>query len=248
MAAAGAEVLVGVLALQGSFREHVRMVNKLDGASAIEVRTKEELSSVDGLIIPGGESTTMALIAQEWGLLTELQEFAKTGRPIWGTCAGLIFLAKNCTAGQKEGGQALIGGLDVEVHRNFFGSQIHSFEASLKCPDALPDAPGFDRTFRAVFIRAPGIVSHGEQVEVLGSYHLTSEEKKDINLETVVVAVRQANLMATAFHPEITHDPRWHMLFIQMVTESVQSGKKGNHVTSKAARVVSARHVDLPIY
>jgi putative intracellular protease/amidase len=97
MAAAGAEVLVGVLALQGSFREHVRMVNKLDGASAIEVRTKEELSSVDGLIIPGGESTTMALIAQEWGLLTELQEFAKTGRPIWGTCAGLIFLAKNCT-------------------------------------------------------------------------------------------------------------------------------------------------------
>eukprot|EP00873_Tetraselmis_striata_P022491 jgi/Tetstr1/442755/TSEL_030843.t1 len=247
MAAADSSVLVGVLALQGSFREHVRMIEKISGASAIEVRTKEELNSVDGLIIPGGESTTMALIAQEWGLLTELQEFAKTGKPIWGTCAGLIFPRHKLR--QKEGGQALIGGLDVEVHRNFFGSQIHSFEAALDCPEVLPDAPGFDRKFRAVFIRAPAIVEVSDAVEVLGRYFLTAEERKQVDVESVVVAVRQGGLMATAFHPEITSDPRWHMLFVEMVAQSAQAGVSATRGVPELNRVMSkSRPADMPVY
>jgi len=244
------QVVVGVLALQGSFREHVRMLNSIADAVAIEVRTKEELDAVDGLVIPGGESTTMALLAEEWGLLEELKTFAETDKPIWGTCAGLIFLARSCTAGAKEGGQALIGTLDVEVHRNFFGSQIHSFEAKLPCPAELPDAPGYDRTFRAVFIRAPAIMWHDPQtVQVLATYNLNQGEKEEANLDSVVVAVRQGKLMATAFHPEITSDPRWHMLFVNMVREATPESRPfPPNIKITTQKPHASRPADLPIY
>jgi glutamine amidotransferase PdxT len=152
-------IRVGVLALQGSFREHMALLQKIPGVDVVEVRTKEELESVAGLIIPGGESTTMALVAERWGLIPELQSFAKAGKPVWGTCAGMIFLAeaaegelsrststgpgyeprrlqlgsnqrpgthrRRCSrTGQKKGGQALLGGLDITVSRNFFGAQV----------------------------------------------------------------------------------------------------------------------------
>lgn len=246
--AEGEKVVIGVLALQGSFREHVRVMNQLPGATAVEVRTAEELHDVDALVIPGGESTTMALIAEEWGLLDELREFAKSSKPIWGTCAGLIFLAKHCAAGEKEGGQALIGTLNVEVARNFFGSQIHSFEAKLKAPACLPKCQGFDDTFRAVFIRAPAIVGQSEGVEVLATYVLNQDEKKEAQLDSVVVAVREKHLMATAFHPEITNDPRWHMLFLQMVKDSNPPKRASGSILSKAAPPKATRPADLPVY
>lgn len=132
---------IGVLALQGAFREHISLLKTIKGVIPSEIRTVQELQSVDGLIIPGGESTTISLIAQRWGLLDSLVRFRQEGRPIWGTCAGLILLAeraegkesnirdrwRNIEAGMKKGGQALLGGLDILVARNFFGSQVCSF-------------------------------------------------------------------------------------------------------------------------
>lgn len=166
---------VGVLALQGSFAEHVTMLKRIDGVQAFEVRTKEELQSADGLIIPGGESTTMALVAERWGLIPELRQFSAQHRPVWGTCAGAIFLAEKATgslcsltaltnargwykdvclsSGTKAGGQALLGGLDCTVHRNFFGAQIRSFSTKLKAPACMKDFGPELEDFRAVFIR-----------------------------------------------------------------------------------------------
>jgi 5'-phosphate synthase pdxT subunit len=254
-------VRVGVLALQGSFREHMALLSRVEGVEAVEVRTKEELSGLAGLVIPGGESTTMAHIAEHWGLIPELQAFAKAGRPIWGTCAGMIFLAERAEGaqwgvgggdgwrgeegtgrggraapgrthaarsraapnapphdparrlpappGQKKGGQALLGGLDVCVSRNFFGAQVHSFEAALPAPPPLRALGGAD-TFRAVFIRAPAVLEAGPAVEVLAEYTLTPEEAaKAGGRGSVVVAVKQGQLLATAFHPELTSDARW---------------------------------------
>eukprot|EP00249_Psilotum_nudum_P006846 c20104_g1_i2 orf=82-681(+) len=159
-------MFVGVLALQGSFHEHIAALRKL-GVDAIEVRKPEHLDGISGLIIPGGESTTMAKLAEQYKLIPALKEFVASGKPTWGTCAGLIFLA-NKAIGQKKGGQELLGGLDCIVHRNFFGSQ--------------------------------GNGQFGETV-------------------TVTVAVRQGNLLATAFHPELTSDTRWHSFFLNMLKE-----------------------------
>eukprot|EP00878_Enallax_costatus_P038081 GHUV01043229.1.p1 GENE.GHUV01043229.1~~GHUV01043229.1.p1 ORF type:complete len:214 (+),score=53.52 GHUV01043229.1:270-911(+) len=201
-------VRIGVLALQGSFREHMALLQKIPGVQVVEVRTKEELCSVSGLIIPGGESTTMALIAEKWGLIPELQSFAKAGKPVWGTCAGMIFLAERAE-GQKKGGQALLGGLDICVSRNFFGAQINSFETQLPAHPQLQQY-GSDNTFRAVFIRAPAVVEAGPDVEVLAQYQLRPEEAAaQGGRESVAVAVRQGPLLATAFHPELTKDVRW---------------------------------------
>ncbi|MBX2998422.1 MAG: pyridoxal 5'-phosphate synthase glutaminase subunit PdxT [Caldilineaceae bacterium] len=194
---------MGVLAVQGAFREHIQILEGL-GVRAVEVRKPEQLAELDGLIIPGGESTSMALIAERWGLVEPLRRWVHSGKPTWGTCAGMILLAEQAV-GQKQGGQALLGGLDVTVNRNYFGRQIHSFEADLAVP-ALGDPP-----FRAVFIRAPAITETGERVEVLSE--INSEEADD----AVAVAVRSGSLLATAFHPELTADTRWHQLFIDMV-------------------------------
>jgi pyridoxal 5'-phosphate synthase pdxT subunit len=200
------DLTIGVLAVQGAFREHIQILEGL-GVRAVEVRKPEQLTGLDGLIIPGGESTSMALIAERWGLVEPLRAWVHSGRPTWGTCAGMILLAEQAV-GQKQGGQALLGGLDVTVNRNYFGRQIHSFEADLDVP-ALGDPP-----FRAVFIRAPAITETGNTVEVL------SEIQPDGAEQPVAVAVRTGSLLATAFHPELTADARWHQLFVHMVAEN----------------------------
>ncbi|BBN18820.1 pyridoxal 5'-phosphate synthase pdxT subunit [Marchantia polymorpha subsp. ruderalis] len=213
---------VGVLALQGSFKEHIVALRKL-GVDAVEVRKPEQLSGLSGLIIPGGESTTMAKLAEQYKLIPALKDFGISGKPIWGTCAGLIFLADKAV-GQKIGGQALLGGLDCTVHRNYFGSQLNSFETELPAPPALAEIGGSEN-FRAVFIRAPAIVDAGPNVEVLAALDVPSGEsgasspgnEAEEKGQKVIVAVRQGNLLATAFHPELTGDTRWHSLFLKMV-------------------------------
>lgn len=194
-------VRIGVLALQGAFREHIAMVRRA-GGEAVEVRTPEQLDGLDGLIIPGGESTTMGLVADRWGLVDPLRKWVADGKPIWGTCAGMILLAKRAT-GQKQGGQPLLGGLDVTVNRNYFGRQVDSFEAMLLVKGFdPPECPG-------VFIRAPAITELGEDVEPLATLP-----------GPVYVAVRQGPILATAFHPELTSDLRWHQLFLEMVRQA----------------------------
>ena len=235
---------VGVLALQGSFAEHVTSLRLLPdpNLTVVEVKTPASLAKCDGLIIPGGESTTMALVARRWGLIEPLREFAGKGRPVWGTCAGMIFLANAAVAGTKEGGQELIGGLDIGVSRNFFGAQINSFETRLPAPPSLQSVQrgvprdNIKETFRAIFIRAPAVMHVGKDVEVLGEYKLTDEERAEdaSRPEKVVVAVRQGSLLATAFHPEATDDRRWHALFVDMVSAS--AAKLGKAVESADAK------------
>jgi pyridoxal 5'-phosphate synthase pdxT subunit len=195
-------VKIGVLALQGAFIEHVKILRRL-GVEAVEVRKAEQLDDLDGLIIPGGESTTMGLVAERWGLVEPLRHWVHSGRPTWGTCAGMILLAERAT-GQKQGGQPLLGGLDVTVNRNYFGRQTESFETLLTVP------PLGSKPVRAVFIRAPAITEIGPQVECLAELNTPHEEQ-------VIVAVRQGPILATAFHPELTDDLRWHRLFLETV-------------------------------
>lgn len=197
---------IGVLALQGAFAEHIKLFERL-GVLAIEVRKPEQLDGLDGLVIPGGESTSMGLIAQRWGLVEPLQDWVAGGRPTWGTCAGMILLSERAT-GQKRGGQMLVGGLDVTVNRNYFGRQVNSFETELDAPQ-LGDEP-----YPAVFIRAPAIVEMSSKVESLA-------ELPGHDGEIVYVAVRQGPILATAFHPELTDDLRWHRLFVEMVEGTV---------------------------
>lgn len=190
-------VRIGVLALQGAFAEHIGILRRL-GADVVEVRTPAQLDGLDGLILPGGESTTMGLVAERWGLVEPLRAWVHSGRPTWGTCAGMILLADHAT-GQKEGGQPLLGGLHVTVNRNYFGRQVDSFETTLNVPLFDPPvSPG-------IFIRAPAIVELGKDVEVLAELR-----------DAVYVAVRQGPILATAFHPELTPDTRWHALFVEM--------------------------------
>jgi 5'-phosphate synthase pdxT subunit len=182
---------VGILALQGDVAEHAGALADC-GAEPVPVRRVADLAGLDALILPGGESTTIGQLAEEQGLLGPLRDFVAGGRPVWGTCAGLILLAQD--VGQD---QPLIGGLDVSVSRNHFGRQVASFEADL-------DLEGVDGgPFRAVFIRAPAILATGPGVEVLARLP-----------EGEVVAVRQGPLLATAFHPELTPDRRLHRLFL----------------------------------
>uniref|UniRef100_A0A453N5M8 Uncharacterized protein n=3 Tax=Aegilops tauschii subsp. strangulata TaxID=200361 RepID=A0A453N5M8_AEGTS len=200
------------------------------GAKGVEVRKAEQLLGIDSLIIPGGESTTMAKLANFHNLFPALREFVGTGKPVWGTCAGLIFLADKAV-GQKTGGQELVGGLDCTVHRNFFGSQLQSFETELSVP-MLAEKEGGSNTCRGVFIRAPAILEVGQDVEVLAdcpvpagrpSITITSGEGLEDQVyskDRVIVAVRQGNILATAFHPELTSDSRWHRVFLDMDKES----------------------------
>lgn len=172
------------------------------GVQTVQVRKPGQLAGLDGLIIPGGESTTMGLVAERWRLVEPLKQWVDSSKPTWGTCAGMILLAARAT-GQKAGGQPLIGGLDVTVNRNYFGRQNQSFETMLSVPvlGAMP--------IRALFIRAPAIVEAGAGVEVLASTLGHDEE--------VIVAVRQGAIVATAFHPELTDDLRWHAYFVEIV-------------------------------
>lgn len=187
---------IGVLALQGAFIEHKNALARL-GVPSVEVRLPEHLEGLDGLIIPGGESTTMGLLAQKWNLLEPLRAFARSGRPIWGTCAGMILLAKEIVDGVP--GQPILGLMDITVRRNAFGRQVDSFEADLEIP-VLGNPP-----FHAVFIRAPVIERVGAGLDVLASLE-----------DGTAVAVRQGHFLATAFHPELTGDVRFHRYFLQL--------------------------------
>ncbi len=197
---------IGVLALQGAFAEHVKILQRL-GAEAVEVRLPQELSGVEGLIIPGGESTTIGKLAVAYGLVEPIKKMAGEGKPVWGTCAGLILLARKVEGRE----QPLIGVMDLAVQRNAFGRQVDSCEAEIGVPalDAVSEPGDQGRPFRAVFIRAPLIASVGEGVEVLS--RLT---------EGGILAARQGMLLATAFHPELTDDTRFHRYFLRMVDES----------------------------
>ena len=186
--------LVGVLALQGDFREHADMLRLL-GAEAREVRNTSELDGLDGLILPGGESTTIAKLLDAYALRQPIREFARSGRPVFGTCAGLIMLA----ATTVEGGLETLGLIDIVARRNAFGRQVHSCEADVEV-DVL-DGPAV----HAVFIRAPWVESRGPGVAVLAQY------------EGHIVAAEQDNVLVTAFHPELTSDTRMHEYFLARV-------------------------------
>ena len=184
---------IGVLAMQGAFKEHIKMLNSL-GVKAIEVRYESELNEVDGLIIPGGESTVIGKLIKEMNLLQPLTSKIKSGLPVWGTCAGMIVLAKTI----EDSDSTHIPVMDIEVRRNAYGKQLGSFKANLSIKGLYQDFP-------AVFIRAPYIKSVGPNVEVLST------------INEQIVAARQGNMLVTSFHPELTNDTRMHELFIQMI-------------------------------
>lgn len=187
---------IGVLALQGAVSEHIRGVESC-GADAIAVKRTEQLEEIDGLIIPGGESTTIGKLMREYGFIEAIQQFASAGKPIFGTCAGLIVLAKHI-----EGQDSVhLGLMDITVNRNAFGRQRESFETDLQ-------VVGIDQPVRAVFIRAPLITGTGAEVETIATFN------------NQIVAARQGHLLTTSFHPELTDDYRMHRYFLDMVEDS----------------------------
>jgi 5'-phosphate synthase pdxT subunit len=189
-------VKIGVLALQGAVREHMKSLEACD-VEAIAVKRKEELQDLDGLILPGGESTAMRRLIDKYDFMDALKEFARAGKPMFGTCAGLILLAKDLV-GYSE---PHIGVMDIKVERNSFGRQVDSFEANLAIKD-------FTASFPAVFIRAPHIVEAGENVEILAKHN------------DRIVAAREGQFLGCSFHPELTEDHRLTAYFTQMVKEA----------------------------
>ncbi len=184
---------VGVLALQGAFREHVAAVSRL-GVAAREVRQLKDMDGIDAMIIPGGESTTMGKLLNEWHMLEPLRERIMQGMPVYGSCAGLILLCRTI----ENSDQPRLGVLDATVRRNAFGRQVDSFETELSMPEVGPDP------VPAVFIRAPVLISVGPEVRVLAE------------VKGQAVAVRQNNILATSFNPELTPDTRLHSYFLNM--------------------------------
>lgn len=182
--------MIGVLALQGSVEEHLRLLSTLPGVTGVPVKTREQLAAVDGLILPGGESTTMGKLLGTFGLMEPLRERILTGMPAWGTCAGMILLAR-----QVEGETPYLGVMDITVRRNAYGGQLDSFETRAVLPMA-GSAP-----FPLTFIRAPWISRVGDAAEAL------------CTIEGHCVAARQGKLLATSFHPELTGDNRMHRYF-----------------------------------
>jgi pyridoxal 5'-phosphate synthase pdxT subunit len=211
--------VIGVLALQGDVREHLATLRAL-GAEAVTVRRPEELAVVDALVVPGGESTTMAKLAARFGLLEPLREAVARELPVFGSCAGMVMLADRLLDAPAD--QVTIGGLDVTVRRNAFGRQVDSFETRVEV-DGVPGGP-----VHAVFIRAPWVEQAGRGVQVLGRVVGGAADGR-------IVAVRQGNLVATSFHPELTGDRRVHALFVEIVRRhlaeqaGVGAGDEGGH-------------------
>lgn len=187
---------IGVLALQGDVREHVQALQRA-GAEAVPVKTRQALAAVDGLVIPGGESTTVGMLLERFELMQPLRDRIAAGMPVFGTCTGLILMAKEI----QGSAQPRIGCMDVSVHRNAYGRQVDSFEAAVPAP-AFGEEP-----VRAVFIRAPQITHFEPGVEVLA------------DSEAGPILVRQGNLLGATFHPELTDDLRVHQLFVRMTQE-----------------------------
>jgi len=206
---------VGVLALQGTFIEHIAILRRL-GVEAPAIRLARELDALDGLIIPGGESTTMLRLMESFQLIQPTREMGRVGLPIWGTCAGMILLAKDVSNYEMEP----LGLMDIKVRRNAFGSQIDSFEVDLEIP------PAGEEPFHAIFIRAPVIEDIGASVEILSCLP-----------DGTIVAIRQDRLLACAFHPEFTCDLRFHSYFLSMVGQRLSQNPddevlRGGHLVS----------------
>lgn len=195
---------VGVLALQGAFIEHIKMLERL-GVTAVEVRLPEQLADLDGLIIPGGESTTIGKLAVMYGFMEPLRHFAEE-KPMWGTCAGMIFMAKEIGMAQP-----LLGVMDIEVERNAFGRQVDSFEVDVPID---PDGDGNIINFPAVFIRAPRLVAAKGDAEVIARL-----------ADNTAVAARQGHLLVTSFHPELTNNDALHRYFIQLIEEEEKAAE-----------------------
>ncbi|SEU32186.1 pyridoxal 5'-phosphate synthase glutaminase subunit PdxT [Paenibacillus sp. NFR01] len=193
---------VGVLALQGAVTEHIVSMQKA-GAEALPIKQVEQLQEIDGLIIPGGESTTIGKLMRKYGFIEAIRDFAGQGKPVFGTCAGMIVLANRIAGGEPEH----LGLMDITVARNAFGRQRESFECDL-------EVKGIDELVRAVFIRAPLIAEVGSDVEVLSVYN------------DEIVTARQNHLLATSFHPELTDDYRLHQYFADMVKASIAENVK----------------------
>ncbi|KAI1123448.1 PdxT/SNO family [Nemania abortiva] len=224
-------VTVGVLALQGGFAEHLGLLRRAADHLSIsrgqqlainltEVRTPDQLATCDGLILPGGESTTLSLVAAQSGLLEPLREFVKVSRkPVWGTCAGLILLCEQASA-TKRGGQELIGGLDVKVHRNHFGRQLQSFVQDIDLPFLRHEDGDTPAPFPAVFIRAPVVDemlhradSPERAIEILAKFPSHGEGDN-------IIAIRQGNVFGTSFHPELTDDMRIHIWWLEQAIKA----------------------------
>ena len=206
---------IGVLALQGDFAEHVAMLRQI-GVEPVEVRLPEHLDGLSGLCLPGGESTTMRKLIDRWGLRQPLLDFAATGAPLFGTCAGMIILSRDIA----DGDEPVLPLLDVTVRRNAFGRQLDSFEGELDVP-LVGDQP-----VKAVFIRAPVIERVGPGVDVLARLD-----------DGRIVAVRERNIVATAFHPELAGEPRFHRLVATMAAEHDDPGEgsgRRRHPTRRA--------------
>jgi 5'-phosphate synthase pdxT subunit len=208
-------VKIGVLALQGDFAEHIRMLDAI-GVESVEVRLASDLEGISGLILPGGESTTMRRLIERWALREPLLDFAATGAPLFGTCAGMIVLSREIA----DGDEPILPLLDVTVRRNAFGRQLDSFESELSVP-IVGDHP-----VHAVFIRAPVIERVGPGVDVLARLD-----------DGRIVAVREKNILATAFHPELADEPRFHRLIATMAAEHDDPGEgsgRRHHPTRRA--------------
>lgn len=188
-------VKIGVLALQGAVREHIRSIEEC-GVEAVAIKRKEELKGIDGLILPGGESTAMRRLIDKYDFMDALKEFAAEGKPMFGTCAGLILLAKNLVGHEPH-----IGVMDITVERNSFGRQVDSFEADLAIKDVADSFP-------AVFIRAPHIVEAGSEVEILSKHN------------DRIVAAREGQYLGCSFHPELTDKHELTAYFVDMVKEA----------------------------
>lgn len=186
---------IGVLALQGSVAEHIKMLSGIDGVNACEVRTVEDLERVSGLILPGGESTTIGKLLRDFKLIGPIIKKANDGMPVWGTCAGMILLAKEIVGEE----QVHLGIMDISVRRNAYGGQLDSFDSTVLIKEVSPNG------IPLVFIRAPWVE------EVKGNARILAK------LEDRIIAVQQGNLLATSFHPELTDDPSFHRYFCEMV-------------------------------
>jgi 5'-phosphate synthase pdxT subunit len=195
----GGKTRVGIVAMQGDFEAHRRAVEAA-GGEAVLVRTPEQVAAADALILPGGESTTIGKLLARFRVDEAVKEADAAGKPIYGTCAGMILLSKDIVSGEKRGGQPTLGLMDISVARNAFGRQVDSFEANIAAPGVAGEEP-----LRGVFIRAPFVTKIGPGVEVLATYNGT------------VVLVRQDHRLASAFHPELTGDVRVHRYFLDMI-------------------------------
>jgi 5'-phosphate synthase pdxT subunit len=192
-------IVIGILALQGDFKEHKDILESIGGCSVVEIRLPDQLTTIDGLIIPGGESTTISKLIHNYGFVSKLKDFHKSGSPIWGTCAGMIVIAKEASSLAPW---APLNFLDISITRNGYGRQLDSFQTNIKIDKMKPteDYPG-------IFIRAPKISHIGSKIKVLA------------RLNNNPVAVQEGNVLATSFHPELTNDKRFHEMFLTLVTQ-----------------------------